>query len=317
MEIRTLKYILSLAEQGSFTAAAKTHFVTQPAVSIALKKLERELGHQLYRFEGRSIVFTPAGEILLDYARRIVDLEGELLRRMSDLEGLRKGKVTVGTIDAASIYVLPDVFSRFHDIYPGIEIKLEISSTVPLVEKLKAGELDLVVGTIPVKQAEGLDIIPIYGEPLLVIAPASHPLAGGSAVGPESLSGQSFIFFHEGSVTRAIVERAFEEGGISPLITMAIDSPEVIKNLVYSGLGMSVLPERIVRDDLEKGDIVALRVEGLHLERHLGLILQPGRYRSVTVQAFLDVLAEEMKLEFPADLEQTEASSRSIHRSDI
>jgi DNA-binding transcriptional LysR family regulator len=221
---------------------------------------------------------------------------------MSDLEGLRRGKVTVGTIDVASIYVLPDVFSRFHDIYPGIEIKLEISSTVPLVEKLKAGELDLVVGTIPVTQAEGLDIIPIYSEPLLVIAPASHPLAGRSTVKPESLSGQSFIFFHEGSMTRAIVERVFEESGVAPLVTMAIDSPEAIKNLVSSGLGMSVLPERIVRDDIEKGEIVALSVEGFHLERHLGLILKSGRYRSVTVRAFLDVMEEEMELPFPAGL---------------
>jgi DNA-binding transcriptional LysR family regulator len=302
MEIRALKYILSLAELGSFTAAAKAHFVTQPAVSIALKKLERELGQQLYRIEGRLVIFTPAGETLVDYARRLVDLEGELLRRMSDLEGLRRGKVTVGTIDVASIYVLPDVFSRFHDIYPGIEIKLEISSTVPLVEKLKAGKLDLVVGTIPVTQAEGLDIIPIYSEPLLVIAPASHPLADRSTVNPESLSGQSFIFFHEGSMTRAIVERIFEESGVVPLVTMAIDSPEAIKNLVSSGLGMSVLPERIVRDDIEKGEIVALSVEGFHLERHLGLILQSGRYRSVTVRAFLDVMEEEMELPFPADL---------------
>ena len=302
MEIRKLKYILSLAELGSFTAAAKAHFVTQPAVSIALKKLERELGQQLYRIEGRSVIFTPAGETLIDYARRMVDLEGELLRRMSDLEGLRRGKVTVGTIDAASIYVLPDVFSRFHDIYPGIEIKLEISSTVPLVEKLKAGELDLVVGTIPVTEAEGLDIIPIYSEPLLVIAPVSNPLAGRAAIGPESLSGQSFIFFHEGSMTRAIVERAFEECGVAPRVAMAIDSPEAIKNLVSSGLGMSVLPERIVRDDIEKGEIVALNVEGFHLERHLGLILQPGRYRSVTVRAFLDVMEEEMELPFPAGL---------------
>ncbi len=302
MEIRELKYILSLAELGSFTAAAKAHFVTQPAVSIALKKLERELGQQLYRIEGRSVIFTPVGEMLIDYARRMVDLEGELLRRMSDLEGLRRGKVTVGTIDAASIYVLPDVFSRFHDIYPGIEIKLEISSTVPLVEKLKAGELDLAVGTIPVTQADGLDIIPIYSEPLLVIAPASHPLAGRSAIDPKSLSGQSFIFFHEGSVTRAIVERAFEEGRVTPLVTMAIDSPEAIKNLVSSGLGMSVLPERIVRDDIKKGDIVALSVDGFHLERHLGLILQPGRYRSVTVRAFLDVMGEEMGLSFPAGI---------------
>lgn len=306
MEIRTLKYILSLAEHGSFTAAARAHFVTQPAVSIALKKLEQELGQRLYSIEGRSVVFTPEGETLLDYARRIVDLEGELLGRMSDLGGLRRGRVTIGTIDAASIYVLPNAFSRFHDSYPGIEIKLEISSTLPLVERLRRGDLDLVVGTIPLVRVEGLDIIPIYSEPLLVIAPASHPLANVSYVDPASLSAQSFIFFHEGSVTRTIVEKAFEESGIAPLVTMAIDSPEAIKNLVSSGLGMSVLPERIVRDDIDRGVIVALNVKGFRLERHLGLILQSGRYRSATVQAFLDVMSEEMKITLPAGLESQE-----------
>ncbi len=306
MEIRTLKYILSLAEHGSFTAAARAHFVTQPAVSIALKKLEQELGQRLYSIEGRSVVFTPEGETFLDYARRIVDLEGELLGRMSDLGGLRRGRVTIGTIDAASIYVLPNVFSRFHESYPGIEIKLEISSTLPLVERLRRGDLDLVVGTIPLVQVEGLDIIPIYSEPLLVIAPASHPLADVSYVDPGSLSAQSFIFFHEGSVTRTIVEKAFEESGITPLVTMAIDSPEAIKNLVSSGLGMSVLPERIVRDDIDRGVIVALNVKGFRLERYLGLILQSGRYRSVTVQAFLDVMSEEMKITLPAGLESRE-----------
>jgi DNA-binding transcriptional LysR family regulator len=314
MDIRTLKYFVSLAEEGSFTAAAKAHFVTQPAVSTALKKLEHELGQQLYRIEGRSVVFTHAGQALLEYARRIADLESELIGHMGDLEGLRRGKISIGTIDAASIYVLPSVFSRFHEIYPGIEVKLEISSTVPLVERLKGGRLDLVVGTIPLTLADGLDIVPIYSEPLLVIAPAGHPLAKGSVVDPASLSGQSFIFFHEGSVTRSIVENAFEKEGISPLVTMAIDSPEAIKNLVASGLGMSVLPERIVRDGLDGGSIVAIEVRGIRLERHLGLILLSGRYRSATVRAFLEVLSDEMELAYPVGLIGPESGSGSKDR---
>ena len=115
MDIRALKYLLSLAERGSFASAAKEHFVTQPAVSIALRKLEEELGQRLYRIEGRTVLFTQAGEIALEYARRLSKLETEFFQRMGDLEGLRRGRISLGTIDAASIYVLPEVFSRFRE----------------------------------------------------------------------------------------------------------------------------------------------------------------------------------------------------------
>jgi DNA-binding transcriptional LysR family regulator len=302
MELRSLRYLLSVSELGSFTAAAKQHFVTQPAVSIALRKLEQELGQRLVLVEGRAVNFTRAGEIALEYASRIAELEGELLQQMRDMSGLKKGGISIGTIDAASIYVLPEIFSRFRELYPGIEVTLEISSTMPLVDRLKKGLLDLVIGTIPLTGGEGLEVFPIYSESLLLIAPPGHPLADRGTILPRMISAYPFISFHEGSITRLIVENAFADEGVTPVIAMAIDSPEAIKNLVSAGLGLSVLPRRAVQNELKDGTILELSVKGLDLERKLGLIVPLDRYLSATAKAFLGVLNDGMDVELPQRL---------------
>jgi DNA-binding transcriptional LysR family regulator len=302
MDLTTLKIIVSLAERGSLTAAAEELHLTQPALSIRVRKLQDELGVRLFEMRGRRVLFTRAGETVLAYARRFTVLESELKREMTDLVGLATGSVSIGTIDAASIYVLPHVFARFRKLHPAIDITLEIASTVPLVGELRAGRLDLVIGTLPVEHPEGLEVRPIYRERLLLIAPPGHPLARMGAVRVSTLAGEPFISFHEVSVTRRMVERAFARRGVSPRVTIVTDSPEAIKKLVAAGLGMAVLPERIVRDEIERGAVVALRVKGLALERRLGLIIPAGRYLSSPVRAFLGMLADGLRLRLPGRL---------------
>lgn len=302
MEFRSLKYLLSLSDRGSFTAAAEAHFVTQPAISAGLRKLQDELGTKLFELRGKKVVFTRAGEMVLDYARRFSRLEHEMLRQVRDLEGLRRGSISLGTIDAASIYVLPDIFSRFNALYPGIEIHLEIDSTIPLLDGLGRGELDLVVGTLPLEDNGRVRIFPVYTEPLAIIAPPAHPLAGRRSLSPGSLSEFRFISFNRGSVTRRIVENGFKEKGIVPRTAMVIDSPEAIKKLVASGLGLAVLPLRIVKDDVSSGRISVLNVRGLRFERRLGLIVPADRYLSSTVRAFLGVLGKGLGVKLPRSM---------------
>lgn len=290
MEFRTLIYLVSLAEHGSFTAAARANFVTQPAISISLRKLEAELGTKLFDLRGRRVAFTGAGEVVLEYARRLIGLERELHREIEDLEGLTKGRIALGTIDAASVYVLPEIFSRFNEIYPGIDIHLEIDSTMPLLDKCASGTVDCVVGTLPPGEFSGFDVFPIYRESLVIIAPCGHPIAGARPIAASKLSGHTFISFHEESFTRRIIEKVLEENGIQPRITMAIDSPEAIKNLVASGLGLAVLPERTVAGEIERGVLRRVRVRGIAFERRLGLFIPEERYLSTTVRAFLGVL---------------------------
>ena len=302
MNLTTLKYLVSIAELGSLTAAAGAHYVTQPAISIRLRKLQDELGVALVEPKGRGVRLTRAGEVVLDYARRFGRLEEELLREIADLEGLERGRIAIGTIDAASAYVLPRVFSRFRERYPGIDISLEVMATNPLLMELRAGRLDLVVGTLPIEGGGDLEVFPIYTERLLLVAHPRHPLSRRRNLTSAALGGHAFISFHEGAITRRIIEKVLSAQGVSPRVTMTTDSPEAIRNLVAAGLGMAILPEKVVRDDIRRRSLVEIRISGLAFERTLGLIIPARRYRSSTVRAFLSVLAGGLAIELPERL---------------
>jgi DNA-binding transcriptional LysR family regulator len=299
MNLTTLKYFVSVAELGSLTAAAEAHFVTQPALSIGLRKLQEELGTKLVVAKGRGVRLTRAGEIVLDYARRFARLEEELSREIADLEGLVRGKIAIGTIDAASSYVLPRVFSRFRERYPGIDISLEVMATNPLLKELRAGRMDLVVGTLPVEKGADLEVFPVYTERLLLVARPGHPLARRRGLLPAALAEHPFISFHEGANTRGIIETVLAEHGVVPRVTMTTDSPEAIRNLAAAGLGIAILPEKLVRDDIGRGALVEIRIKGLVFKRTLGLIIPARRYLSSTVKAFLGALAEGLAVELP------------------
>lgn len=299
MELRTLKYFLSLFENESFTAAARENFISQPAISIQLKNLQRELGIRLYETRGRKVSFTEAGMIVIDYARRFAGLEKQLLEHINDIQELKKGRISLGTIDAASIYVLPEVFRKFRELYPGIEVNLEIAATFPLFRELEKGGLDLVVGTLPLDLTSDYEVYDIFSEPMVFICPREHPLTDKAAVDPQELAQYPFILFRKGSVTRGIIEKELNGKGVSPDVSMAIDSQEAIKHLVSSGLGLSVLPMKTVEYEIKTGELSILDVRGISLRRDIGLILPVSRYLPMTVRAFLGAMKAVMEVDLP------------------
>jgi DNA-binding transcriptional LysR family regulator len=302
MDMRALRYVLSVEETGSITAAAKENFVTQPAVSIQLKKLQEELGTPLIEVIGREVRLTPAGRKVAEYARRMSMLEKELTGEISGLTGLRSGEISIGTIDAASIYILPSVFSSFRERYPGIELQVEVSPTLPLLERMLEGRLDLVVGTLTSETREHIEEREIFREKLVPIAPPGHPAAARRGVEVAKFAGYPFISFHRGSVTRRMIESVLLEMGVTLEVAMEIDSQEAIKNLVASGLGLSILPGRTVMGEIERGSLARPRVKGLRIERSIGLMLPRRKHLSAAARAFLEVMAEELDM----DIERVE-----------
>lgn len=305
MELRVLKYLVSLADHGSFTAAARERFVTQPAVSIQLRKLQEELGATLYEVSGREVRFTEAGERVLEYARRMGDLERQMRRELDDLEGLQRGAVSLGTIDAASIYVLPPVFSSFRARYPGVELRIEVSSTMPLLAGLDSGRFDIIVGTLPERDAGDHETVEVLRERLVPVAPPGHPLLERRRGRLRALADWPFISFHRGSVTRRLVEEALRERGVELTVSMEIDSQEAIRNLVASGLGLSILPLPTVRDEIGRGRLAEVPVRGLRIERRIGLMLRRGRYLPSPARAFLSITGEVLGIDLPERLTRT------------
>ncbi len=299
MDMRTLKYMLSVEETGSITAAAREHFVTQPAVSIQLKKLQEELGTALFEVVGRKVRFTRAGKMVLDYARRMSALEKEMAGAISGITGLETGEVSIGTIDAASIYILPAVYSAFRRQYPGIELQVDVSSTLPLLDRMVDGRLDLVVGTLSGEKRSGVEEIEIYREKLIPIAPPGHPAAARRGIGIETFAEYPFISFHRESVTRRMIEETLLGMGVTLEVAMEIDSQEAIKNLVASGLGLSILPHQTVRGEIERGTLARSRVKGLVIERSIGLMMHGKRHITAAARAFLEVMKAELKIDIP------------------
>ena len=301
MEIRSLKYLISLYKERNFTKAAQDNFVTQPAISIALKKLQEEFQVKLFIVDGKNVQFTQEGMAAVEYASRIVQLTEELNGAISDLRGLDKGAVKLGTIDAASMYVLPVVFSRFTTRYPGLDIHLEIASTEVLLDSLIERRLDAIIATLPIED-NAIEVFPVFEEKLVLIVPPGHSLCSYKRVKPRNLADYPFISFHQGSITRRLIEQALRSVGINARIAMSIDSPEVIKKLVSSGLGIAILPERIVSNEVKRGELATMKIEGVSMERRLGLVIEKGRYLSLHLKAFLTIMSGELGVKLPERL---------------
>jgi len=245
MEIHQLRYFLAVIETGSFTAAADACHVSQPSLSIQIAKLEDEVGGPLLernrsgaRLTSRGLVFQPrATEILAQLAAARRDFE--------DLDGLRRGEVTLGCLPTTGAYLLPPLLKEFRRRHPELMVRLKEDSSPQLAEALLAGQVDLAfideAGLEP-----GLRSTPLFSEPLLVAVPADHPLAHRGAIAVEALVDEPFVIMKSGHGFRRIVLDYLKSRGIVPRIVYESSGIETVQALVEAGLGVSIVP-RMVR----------------------------------------------------------------------
>jgi DNA-binding transcriptional LysR family regulator len=300
MEIRSLRYFLAVAEEGSFRRAARRAGVSQPAVSQGIGLLEKELGARLFDRGFRAASLTPDGTRFLDPARRVLaDFDG-LPQMLDRSRGVVRGRLEIGTTDAASIYVLPKVYRAFRRLHPHAELSVRVEGTGSLLSQLRAGAIEIALVHLSVGAREtpiperGLLAEPLFREDLLFLVSGKSPLAGRGRVNLADLADQPFITFKTESITRHAVETLFRDRGLTLQVAMEISSPEAIKKLVEVGLGVSILPSRSVRSEVRSGSLVPLSVPDAKLSRVLGLVRDARRTPSVTASAFHE-LAERIR----------------------
>ncbi len=300
MDIRSLRYAVAVADEGSFRRAATRMGVSQPAVSQAIGLLEEELGERLFDRLGRSVATTPAGRLLLDPARRVV-AEFEALPGLLDQEqGVVRGRLEIGTTDVASIYVLPNVYRAFRRRWPDVELSVRVEGTGSLLEQVSSGAIEFAVATVEAggRRAEmpGPEFAaqPLFREDLQFLVSGRHPLASRRRIGLAELAEIPLITFKAGSITRRAVDGVFRDAGFEPRIAMEMSSPEAIKKLVGVGLGAGVLPPRSIAAEVRAGTLRPLAVRGLRLTRVLGVVRDERRSVSPAATAFLE-LAERIR----------------------
>lgn len=285
MDISELQAFASVAQHASFSQAAATLHITQPAISKRISNLEERLGLKLFDRIGRSVLLTEAGRALLPRARKIL-LEVEDCRRaLSNLQGEVTGKLTLGTSHHIGLHRLPPVLRAFTSAYPAVQLDMKFIDSEEAFGGVAQGELEIGIITLPPEPPERFELIPIWRDPLCVVAGKQHPLAEKSKVTLKQLSQHLAVLPSESTFTRRIVESTFQTAGLGINVAISTNYLETIRMMVGIGLGWSVLPATMVNDDVE-----VLTVPQLQLERQLGVVCHPDHSLSNAAQAMIKVL---------------------------
>jgi len=283
MDLRQLEIIRAIAETGSFTAAGDKLHVSQSAISRQILILEDELGEPVFHRIGRRIRITPAGESLLQLGHRVFRDLQDTVSAISDTREALRGSIGLVGGMTVCLYVFPTLLAEVRRIHPNVDMRVTVGSTQRSVEMLRSGSGDLGLLTLPI-EASDLVSVPLLTEELLLATYPSHPLAAQKQIVPADLEGQPFVLFETGSITRRIVEEFFAREGITPPIIMETENVEIIKAMVRSGLGISIIPWQAAAADVSTRQLFCSRITGVSLVRQTGwLYPKMGRLpRAVT-----------------------------------
>ena len=288
--LRQMQIFQEVAAQLSYTRAAETLNLTQPAAFAQVRQLETHLGHKLIDRQGKSLSLTDAGEIVLRSAQRMIEETENLDMALADLQGLARGRLRLAVVTTAK-YDVPARIGTYNAAFPGIEVALTVGNREDLLSRFADNADDLyILGTPP----NDLDAtIERYSEnPLIVIAPPDHPLSGRSDLTMRDLAEFPFLMREKGSDTRLAAERSFEAAGASPSVRMELGANEAVKQGVIAGLGLAVLSRGTVTLELRHGYLVELPVDPFPIIRHWYVVWRKGKKLSLAAEAFVQNLQD-------------------------
>jgi len=244
MEIHQLRYFLSIAETGSFTAAAEACHVSQPSLSAQVKKLEAELGGPLFERGRRGARLTQRGELFRVRAAEAVRQLEAGRREQEELSGVTRGSVGLGCLPTTGAYLLPQLLRAYIDGYPGVQVRLLEASSPQLGKALHDFEIELAImdeaGIDP-----GLEGETLFREPLVLAVPSGHRLASRKAVSLAALEGEPLVLMKRGHGYRQIVLDALARAGVTPRVVYESDEIGTVQRLVAAGLGLSIVPAMV------------------------------------------------------------------------
>lgn len=286
---RQLETFATVARLGSFSRAAETLHLTQPAVSIQIKQLSASIGLPLFEQIGRDVRLTAAGEELQATVRALDDEWARFDSAIGALWGMHSGRLRVALVTTAK-YFLPRMLGAFCRRHPHIDVQLEITNRAGVLARMRGNEDDIYIMSLP---PNDLDIVvrPFLDNPLVVIAPLGHPAAERSCT-LEELSGESFLLREPGSGSRAAIDRHLQKLDRSLQVRLTVASNEAIRDLVASGLGLSILSRHSFAADPADDGICILDVEHFPVQQPWSIVHLKNKVLSLAAQAFIAELEQ-------------------------
>jgi len=286
-----LRILRAIASEGSFKKAADSLYVTQPAVSLQIQNLEKQLEVSLFDRGGRKAQLTEAGHLLLSYCDRILSQCQEACRALDDLNNLKGGSLVVGASQTTGTYLMPRMIGLFRQKYPNVSVQLQVHSTRRTGWSVANGQVDLAIigGELPADLNDMLQVVPYANDELALVMPVKHPLARLVELSKDDLYRLGFVCLDSQSTTRQMVDHLLARSGLDvpPLrIEVELHSFEATKHAVQAGLGAAFLPVVSIERDLAAGSVHRPVLADLQVRRQLKLISHPARYCSRAAEAF-------------------------------
>ena len=280
MELHQLRYFVAVAHEGSFTAAASRLFLSQPSLSVQIRKLERDVGARLFERTSRQIVLTAAGAALLEHAQVALDQLERGRERVAEVSDLREGEVRVGVLPSIGARMLPGVLAEFRRAHPRVVVRIVEHDVSREFEQLvRSGELDLAITRMPLTLS-GLHTDVLVREPVLLLVPAGHRLAGVEEATLVELAGEEIVGMRAGYGLRDLADRLLAEAGVRPRVVLETGQLAILHGMVAAGMGVALLPR------LAAGDGLTVPLVDPSAVRELGVVSRVSAHVSPPVQAF-------------------------------
>ena len=289
MQIETLRVFCDLVESRSFSRAAVRNFITQSAVSQQVKNLESRFETQLLRRDGKTVTPTPAGRVLYERSRSILDSFEHMQLEMKSIGQDMAGSVRVATIYSVGLYEISIVVKTFLKIYPKVNLHVEFSQGSQVYEDCLRGIIDLGIVTYP-ERRKGLRIISLPADKLVLICTPDHPLARRHHMDISKLNGQNFVAFGKTMASRRALDRIFKENKIQVQIAMEFDNIETIKRSVEIGAGVSIVPLLSAQKEVQSGALVQVQFADRNFYRPLGIIVRSQQILSPAALKFIELM---------------------------
>lgn len=286
-----LAMLVRVVDAGSVTRAAETLYISQPAVTHRLRRLERALGAKLVERQGRRLALTDAGQAILPLARQALQILEQIPATIAEVHGLLRGEIILGASTTIGEFLLPKRLSAFGQAYPHITVRLYIANTEAVVGRvLDRGLHAGYVGLRPTSSS--LVTIPFLHDTIVLVAAASHPLAG-RRVPAKELGRTRLLLREEGSATRTLALRALVRCGVNTEAAVGFGSNAAVRTALLAGYGVAALSREVVIDDLEQGRLKPVRLQGWRCRRRFYIIRRRDRKLTNAEEILLKFVRQE------------------------
>lgn len=288
MADRRLQVFYTVAKQLSFTKAADILYMTQPAVTFQVKQLEEHFNTRLFERSHGKISLTPAGDLVLGFAERILALTGEMDARVGEMTGQVTGPLMIGASTTIAEYQLPRILGEFKERFPQVQARLTVANSETVAAKVADHSLDVGLIEAPSHNAN-LTTLACCEDELVMICAPNHALASRASVNAREIADQAYVSREHGSGTREVVDDFFKNNGVNPddlHIEMELGSREAIKGAVEASLGVAIMSASAVSKEIQLGTLVAVQLNP-RLTRQLSMVYAPEKFRSKLLDAFI------------------------------